>query len=72
LGWFPNILSANESTITYDMTRAHSADIWFLKLRAWMWGITASTAALCVGNIMGSVGVNIFGALIDVLKEILW
>ena len=54
------------------MTRAHSADIWFLKLRAWMWGITASTAALCVGNIMGSVGVNIFGALIDVLKEILW
>tara|TARA_R100001244_G_scaffold108798_2_gene80535 strand:- start:79 stop:279 length:201 start_codon:yes stop_codon:yes gene_type:complete len=66
------MLSANESTITYDMTRAHSADIWFLKLRAWTWGITASVAALCIGNIAGVFGINIFGMLFELISEILW
>ena len=66
------MLSANESTITYDMTRAHSADVWFLKLRAWTWGITATIAALCVGNIAGVFGINLFGMMFEVISEFLW
>jgi len=72
LGWLPNVLSADDTTIAYDMTRAHSADIWFLKLRAWTWGITATVAALCIGNIAGVFGINIFGALIGLISEIIW
>jgi hypothetical protein len=72
MGWFPDLFGADEVSMAYDMTRAHSADIWFLKLRAWSWGITAVVAALCIGNISGALGFNIFGILWDFISAIIW
>ena len=53
------------------MSRALSADIWFLKVRFWCWGITASVASLLVGNIAGALGFSIFGGIFEILKELL-
>ena len=73
MGWFfPDIFGVDEQNLAYDMRRAHSADVWFLKVRFWVWGITASVAALLIGNIAGSLGFNIFGGTIDLIKELLW
>ena len=73
MGWFfPDIFGVDEQNLAYDMSRAHSADVWFLKVRFWVWGITASVAALLIGNIAGSLGFNIFGGTIDLIKELLW
>ena len=72
MGWlFPDIFGADEQNIAYDMSRAHSADIWFLKVRFWCWGITASVASLLIGNISGALGFNIFGGVFDLIKELL-
>ena len=67
-----DLMGFSDSDYAYNQTRAHSADIWFLKLRAWTWGITATVAALCIGNIAGVFGINIFGALIGLISEIMW
>ena len=73
MGWFfPDIFGVDEQNLAYDMSRAHSADVWFLKVRFWVWGITASVAALLIGNIAGSLGFNIFGGAIDLIRELLW
>ena len=53
------------------MSRAHSADVWLLKVRFWCWGITAAAAALLIGNIMGALGFSIFGTLIELITELL-
>ena len=72
MGWFlPDIFGADEQNMAYDMSRAHSADIWFLKVRFWCWGITASGASLLIGNISGALGFNIFGGVFDLIKELL-
>ena len=70
-GLLPDIFGVDEQNLAYDMSRAHSADIWFLKVRFWCWGITASVASLLVGNIAGALGFSIFGGIFDILKELL-
>tara|TARA_R100000008_G_C3487099_1_gene116790 strand:- start:137 stop:346 length:210 start_codon:yes stop_codon:yes gene_type:complete len=60
----------SEGDISYDLQRAHSADVWFIKMRAWFWGITASVACLCLGNIAGVFGVNFFGELFDFFSAV--
>ena len=60
MGIIPNILGVDEQGLAYDITRAHSADIWFLKMRYRIWGITAAIFMLLIGNIMGSLGFNFF------------
>lgn len=60
MGIIPNILGVDEQGLAYDITRAHSADIWFLKMRAWFWGITVAVFMLLLGNIIGSLGFNFF------------
>jgi len=57
-------LTGNEQ-MTYDMSRAHSADILFFKVRAIFWGATFSFISLLVGNILGVFDVNIIGWLLD-------
>ena len=52
----------NEQTV-YDMTRAHSADVFFIKLRAWTWGVIFSVVSLLFGNILGDYGISILGGL---------
>ena len=72
MGWLlPDIFGVDEQNLAYDMSRAHSADIWFLKVRLWWWGFTASVASLLVGNIAGALGFSIFGGIFDILKELL-
>jgi hypothetical protein len=56
-----DLFGLDETSVTYDMTRAHSADILFLKARAFMWCITTGVACLLIGNICGVFGVNYFG-----------
>jgi hypothetical protein len=50
-----------EERIAYDLTRAHSADVFFLKMRAWFWGITISIVCFFLGNLLGAYGTNILG-----------
>ena len=65
------LLWDDETAISYDLQRAHSADVWFLKMRAWFWGITSSVAALLLGNIMRVFDINIFGLLFDFIGSII-
>ena len=65
------LLWDDETAISYDLQRAHSADVWFLKMRAWFWGITSSVAALLLGNIIGVFDINIFGLLFDFIGSII-
>lgn len=64
------LLWDDETAISYDLQRAHSADVWFIKMRAWFWGITASTASFLLGNIMGVFDINLFGMFFDWLSHI--
>ena len=32
------LMGFDESTLAYDLQRAHSADIWFLRARFFLWG----------------------------------
>jgi hypothetical protein len=50
-----------EERIAYDLTRAHSADVFFLRMRAWFWGITISIICFLLGNLLGASGTNILG-----------
>ena len=65
------LLWDDEGSISYDLQRAHSADIWFLRMRAWFWGITASLASFLIGNIMGVFDINIMGFIIDTITGII-
>lgn len=55
----------DEGAMAYDLQRAHSADIWFLRFRAYFWGSCATLSALLIGNIMGVFDINIVGWIID-------
>jgi hypothetical protein len=66
------VFGFDETSMAYDVSRAHSADVWFLKARAWFWGITMTVTAFCLGNILGALNVNVFGFLVELVKNILW
>ena len=52
------LFGMDESTLAYDLQRAHSADIWFLRARFWFWGIVACLASFVIGQAMAVLGVN--------------
>ena len=60
----------SDSDYAYNQSRAHSADIFFMRMRAWFWGSCAALSALLIGNIMGVFDVNIMGSLISFFKSI--
>ena len=62
------LLGVDEQSLAYDLSRAHSADVFFLKIRAWTWGIISSVAFFLIGNILGAFNVDILGMTIDWLK----
>tara|TARA_R100001440_G_scaffold577_7_gene1846 strand:+ start:12256 stop:12471 length:216 start_codon:yes stop_codon:yes gene_type:complete len=62
-----DFLGFSESDYAYNQTRAHSADIFFLKAKAWLYGITCTVAGFLLGNIMGVFDLNIMGFLFDTL-----
>ena len=64
---FGDIMGFSDSDYAYNQQRAHSADIFFLKMRAWFWGFCASLSGFLIGNILGVFDINIMGFLFDTL-----
>ena len=51
----------DETTLAYDLQRAHSADVWFLRARFFIWGTTASIFSFFVGHGLAAFGfVNLY------------
>ena len=50
----------DESTLAYDLQRAHSADVWFLRARFYFWGAIASVTSFLIGHGISLFGVNIY------------
>ena len=65
------LLGVDEQSLAYDLSRAHSADVFFIKVRYWIWGTTTAVATFLIGNILGAVGIDLLGMAIDWLKGII-
>jgi len=52
------LFGMDETTLAYDLQRAHSADIWFLRARFWFWSIVACCSSFLIGQILAIFGVN--------------
>jgi len=65
------LFGMDESTLAYDLQRAHSADVWFLRARFWFWGAAASITSFLVGHAMAVYGINLFSSGWHVLSS-LW
>tara|TARA_R110002051_G_scaffold217544_2_gene281557 strand:+ start:623 stop:829 length:207 start_codon:yes stop_codon:yes gene_type:complete len=52
----------DESTLAYDLQRAHSADIWFLRARFWLWGIIATVTGFFIGHAISLFGYNLYSS----------
>lgn len=50
----------DESALAYDMQRAHSADIWFLRARFYFWGVISTVCGFLLGHALPLVGINFF------------
>tara|TARA_R110000824_G_scaffold71020_2_gene182093 strand:+ start:256 stop:474 length:219 start_codon:yes stop_codon:yes gene_type:complete len=59
----------DEGAMAYDIQRAHSADIWFIKFRAYFWGTCAALSTLLIGNILGVFDINIMGWMLNISKD---
>jgi len=57
------LMGFDESTLAYDLQRAHSADVWFLRARFFIWGTVASIASFLLGHALPFYGVNIYGSI---------
>ena len=57
------LMGFDESTLAYDLQRAHSADVWFLRARFFLWGTIASISSFLLGHALPFWGVNIYGAI---------
>ena len=53
----------DETALAYDMQRAHSADVWFLRARFYFWGIIGCLTSFTLGQLMALTGINILGEL---------
>ena len=62
-----DIMGFSDSDYAYNAQRAHSADIFFLKMRAFFWGFCACLSGFLIGNILGVFDINIMGFLFDTL-----
>ena len=56
------LMGFDESTLAYDLQRAHSADIWFLRARFWLWGGIFCVSSFLLGNLIARFGIDIFGS----------
>tara|TARA_R110001592_G_scaffold267275_1_gene533257 strand:- start:649 stop:867 length:219 start_codon:yes stop_codon:yes gene_type:complete len=65
-----DIMGFSDSDYAYNQSRAHSADMFFVRMRAWFWGSCATLSGLLIGNIMGVFDINIMGWLINGLSSI--
>ena len=53
----------DETALAYDMQRAHSADVWFLRARFYFWGIIGCLTSFTLVQLMAITGINILGEL---------
>tara|TARA_R110001592_G_scaffold170492_1_gene407696 strand:+ start:1138 stop:1356 length:219 start_codon:yes stop_codon:yes gene_type:complete len=60
-----DLMGFSDSDYAYNQQRAHSADMFFMRMRAWFWGSFVGLSCLLIGNIMGVFDINIMGWLID-------
>jgi len=59
----------SDNDYMYNQQRAHSADIFFLKARAWFWGITATTISFIAGNMLGALDIlDVMGVLTNFVQ----
>lgn len=65
-----DIMGFSDSDYAYNQSRAHSADMWFLKMRAWFWGSCSALSCLLIGNILGVFDINIMGSIIQFGKSL--
>tara|TARA_R110000787_G_scaffold88915_1_gene188490 strand:+ start:324 stop:539 length:216 start_codon:yes stop_codon:yes gene_type:complete len=65
---FGDIMGFSDSDYAYQQQRAHSADMFFIKMRYWFWGSCIALSSLLVGNILGVFDINIMGSLISFFK----
>jgi len=56
------LMGFDESTLAYDLQRAHSADIWFLRARFYLWSAIACVFSFGLGHILPSFGVNLYAS----------
>lgn len=62
-----DILGFSDSDYAYNQSRAHSADMFFQRMRMWFWGSCFTLSSFLIGNIMGVFDINIMGWLFDTL-----
>jgi hypothetical protein len=54
------LMGFDESTLAYDLQRAHSADIWFLKWRYFIWSSIACVLSFMVGHLISRFGIDLY------------
>lgn len=59
-----DLMGMTDTDFMYNQQRAHSADIFFLKMRMWFWGSCLTLSSFLIGNILGVFDINIMGWLI--------
>jgi hypothetical protein len=64
---FGDIMGFSDSDYAYQQQRAHSADMFFIRMRYWFWGSCIALSSLLIGNILGVFDINIMGFVIDKL-----
>jgi hypothetical protein len=50
------LMGFDEQTLAYDLQRAHSADIWFIRARFFIWGVTSTVGGFLVGHALSTIG----------------
>lgn len=66
-----DLLGFSDSDYAYNQSRAHSADMFFMRMRAWFWGSCSTLFFFLVGNILGVVlDISIMGWIFDSIKGI--
>ena len=56
------LMGFDESTLAYDLQRAHSADIWFLRARFFLWSGIACFTSFFVGHAVSLFGYNLYSS----------
>ena len=67
-----DLLGMSDSDYMYNQSRAHSADMFFMKMRFVFWTVFVGLSSLLIGNIMGVFDINIMGWLINGVKSLFY
>jgi hypothetical protein len=60
-----DLMGFSDSDYAYNQQRAHSADMFFMKMRFYFWGSCAVLSSFLIGNIMGVFDLNVVGWMVD-------